>query len=519
VTGRRARGLAAGTLVALAAGVVAWAHGYGPVGGLKALLAGAIAVAVGWFAVTLPGITVRGATIGGLFVAAGFSTWTFTNHPLGTWAVLAVTGLVTAVWSRPWLANLRTLPRLGTAWLGLAYWLLGIVGAVLSAHFGVALQRVAYAGVFTLAALAVVVAVRGPAPGRGAPAGGLAAGATGWPARGDPSVGMVAAILVGLAALLLAGSATLFDAVHAIPNHNLSTVLMRDRFWGGPGLYFHPNSIAGLAVLAVIRIGPDRAFAVWQRAAALVVAAGFLYLCDSRIGFVFAAAALLVYAVLLLARRRPADLPEYRRRWLAIAVPAGLLALVLVLSGGSGFLFRSRFGGEDATSGRLDTWKQVVRDLRADGPAEQLFGDAKTSRAVVVRAGSDRPLNTDNAAVGALRRGGVLGLLAFLFGLGLLLWHVLRALRRRAPPAAGGPPDRELPDRELPGGVLPVRAWFVVAAIAAVPTIATEDWLLGGTNGVIWLVLLAGEAALLWVPVAAPTRPEPAGAAPWRRGS
>jgi hypothetical protein len=40
----------------------------------------------------------------------------------------------------------------------------------------------------------------------------------------------------------------------------------------------------------------------------------------------------------------------------------------------------------------------------------------------------------------------------------------------------------------------------VVAAIAVVPTIATEDWLLGGTNGAIWLLLMAGEAVRLWSP-------------------
>ena len=49
--------------------------------------------------------------------------------------------------------------------------------------------------------------------------------------------------------------------------------------------------------------------------------------------------------------------------------------------------------------------------------------------------------------------------------------------------------------------------WFTVAAAAAVPTIMTEDWVIGGTNGAIWLVLLAGE-------VRARQRPEPAAVVP-----
>src|SRR5581483_6717358 len=105
---------------------------------------------------------------------------------------------------------------------------------------------------------------------------------------------------------------------------------------------------------------------------------------------------------------RPAGLPVYRRRWLAAAVPFAVLALVLVLSGGSGFLSRDRFGGGDVTSGRVATWKQVATDWQHAGWAEKLFGDARTSRAVVTRLDDGRPpdaerrkLNTDNAAVGA----------------------------------------------------------------------------------------------------------------------
>ena len=458
--------VAVAVLVVVAAAAVAFADTHSVAGAAKALLAAAIAVAAAGFASTLPGITLRGAVIGGLFVLAGFMSWTFTNQPWGAWTVLTVTGVVVAVWSWPAPAYLPALPPLGTAWLGLAYWLLGIVGAVLSSHLGVAAQRTAYFGVFTLAALAVVATVL--RPGRGG---------------GDPSVGIAAAIVVGVAALLLAGSATVFDAVHAIPNHDPSTVMMRHRFWGGPGLYFHPNSMAGLAIVAAIRIGPDRAFAAWQRLAATVLAGFVLYLSNSRIGFWFLVTAAIAHGVLILLRRRRRhpDLPGYRRPWLAIAVPFAVLAVVLALSGGRGFLFQSRFGGDDVTSGRTTNWRLVWTQWRADGLAEKVFGDAKTSRGVLLRPGTDHKLNTDNAAVGAFRRGGVLGLLAFAVGLVLMLRHALLPLGRRGPPSAS-----------------PAPAWFVVAAVAAVPTIATEDWLLGGTNGAIWLMLMAGEVTVLW---------------------
>jgi O-Antigen ligase len=412
------------------------------------VLAVAVAVGVAALGLSLPGITVRGAAIGGFFALAGILTWTATTRPVVIWAVLAVSGVVYAVWARPWRTNLRALPRLGGAWLGLAYWVLGVAGAVLVGHAGVALQRVAYAGVFTLAAMAVVAGVRPP--------------------RTDLSIGIAAAFLVAVAALLLAGAGNLFDSVHPVPDRNPADLLMRGRFWGGPLLYYHPNSMAGLAVVAALRIGPDRALAAWQRLAATVVAGFVLYLTNSRIAFVFALAAALVHAVLLW-RDRHAE----RRPWRTALVPFAVLAAVLVLSGGRGFLVQDRFGGGDVTSGRVDTWRQVATDWRDAGWAEKAFGDTRTSRAVVFRTDDGAPpgaprlkLNTDNAAVGALRHGGVLGVLCFLLGLGLLVRHALRRGSR----------------------------WFTVAALAALPTIATEDWLLGGTNGGIWILLLAGEA-------------------------
>src|SRR5205085_2926709 len=121
---------------------------------------------------------------------------------------------------------------------------------------------------------------------------------------------------------------------------------------------YHPNSLAVLAVAAGTRIGVDRAFAVWQRVAVTVLA-GFVVLeTNSRTGFLFLGATAVVHAFLLW-RRRGGGLPAYRRWWVAAAVPFAVLALVLVLSGGKGFLVQARYGGSDPTSGRLDTWKQV----------------------------------------------------------------------------------------------------------------------------------------------------------------
>src|SRR5205823_5216895 len=135
----------------------------------------------------------------------------------------------------------------------------------------------------------------------------------------------------------------------------------------------------------------------------------------------FLAAAGVVHGYLLW-RRQGAGLPEYRRRWVAAATPFAVLALVLVLSGGRGFLFQGRYASGDVTSGRTATWSKVGTDWMAGDIVRKLFGDPTTSRAVVNRpndgtTAGQKPvdLTTDNAAVGALQRGGVLGELAFLF--------------------------------------------------------------------------------------------------------
>ena len=296
-------------------------------------------------------MTVRGVVLGLLVVTAGMFTWTYTGKPLVIWAVLLVTGVLCLWWGRPYLQHLKTLPRLGAAWLGIAYWLLGIAGALLSGHLTVAMQRLLYAGVFTLVALAVVAAGR------------------------DLTTGLVAGYLVMMGLLLLAGAGTLFDGVHAVPNDSSATLSMADRFWGGPLLFYHPNSFAGLAVFIAIRIGPDRRFATWQRLAVTGLGGAVLLLTNSRTAFLLACVAAGLHAVPALRR--------WRAAWAAIGTPVAVLALVLVLSGGQGFLFQSRFGGSDVTSGRGDTWMQAAADWELAGVPEMLFGDARTSRAVV----------------------------------------------------------------------------------------------------------------------------------------
>jgi O-Antigen ligase len=530
----RRLGLLAGVAVAvaMASSIVEYAASHDPAAAARALPAALIAVAVAGFAASLPGISVRGLVIGGFFITAGMLSWTYLNRGWVVWCVLLAEGVLFLFWAWPWLRHLRPLPRLGTAWLGLAYWLLGIVGALLVAHIGVAAQRLAYAGVFTLAAMAVVAGLRRPAAGGRLRGPGTAGTDPAVGGRPDLSVGVAAAFLFAIAALLLAGSGNLFAAIHAVPGGQWGRG-MEHRFWGGPWLLYHPNSLAAIAVAAAIRIGPDRAFAAWQRSAATLVAAFVIYVTNSRTGFVFALAAAALHGYLLW-RRRGGRLPEYRRRWVAAAAPFAALALVLVLSGGRGFLFKNRYGADDPTSGRLDTWKQVVVEWRGAGLAEKLFGDAKTSRAVVTRAndgtrpGEERlKLTTDNAAVGALRRGGVLGVLAFLLGLAFLLAHATwglldfgrlkrlwqwrgtwwqRALWPAVPeqpaarrltagqPASGQPASRQAGGLTGPGTS---PAWFAIAAVAALPTIATSDWLLGGTGGTLWILLVAGEAWLV----------------------
>lgn len=452
---------AGAVVVAVGAAVTELAVDDGFGSALKAFVAGALAALVAVFALTLPGITWRGFLLGAFFIGSGLAAWVFMDEPLVIWALLGVQGVFCMVWGWPYLANLREGVKLGATWLGVAYWVLGVIGALLVFDVGVTAQRVAYAGVAGLAVVAVVGLVR----------------RTGV----DLTVGIVAAFLVALAALLLSGSGNLFESVHTVPPGKWGASF-EYRFWGGEFLLYHPNALSGLAVMVAIRVGPDRAFAAWQRLVATALAGFMVYVTNSRTAFVLLLAGGVVHAALLWWRRRQdvPDLPDYgttRRTLIAVAVPFLVLGLVLVVSGGQGFIFKERYGSGGVTSGRVDTWKFVVEEWKQAGVVDKVFGDTKTARAVVERKGGEGLLlPTDSSAVGSLRRGGVLGVVAFLIGLVLVLWRGLAWVIRRRPPAP---------------------AWFAMAAVASVPTLALNDWLLGGTGGTFWILLLAGEAYLM----------------------
>jgi hypothetical protein len=362
--------------------------------------------------------------------------------------------------------DLIQLPKLGVAWLGLAYWVLGTLGALLAGAWKVGAQRMVYGGLFILAALAVLAVIRRT--------------------RRDPTPAIAAAFLLALGLLLLAGSGNALDDLHAVPDTAWGRG-MEHRFWGGPGLLYHPNSIALIAVLVALRIAPDRAYAAWQRHGTLGASFLMLLLVTSRTAWGFALVAAIVHAWLVWR--------EARRPVAAAFLPFVLLGALMVGSGGYEWLTTNRYpnatGGGGLDSGRRQTWSQVIVDFKGDSLGEQLFGNADNARGTVCRAdsvettdaatraalcGPNPPevdgvkppkLTTDNAFFGALRRGGVAGVLAFLVGLVLLVW---RALRRDAAP------------------------WFTITVVAALPTIAVSDWLLGGTGGTLWIMLLAAEA-------------------------
>ncbi|MEV6526057.1 O-antigen ligase family protein [Longispora sp. NPDC051575] len=449
-----------GLLVAGAAGLVE-ATQESSANGLRAFLAAALGWAVVGLALSLPGLTVRGLLLGGFFVGAGILSWSFSESPGVVWGFLVVEGAVFATWTFPWLRDLAKLPKLGGAWLGLAYWFLGTLGALLN-HPLVSVQRIVYGGLFTLGALAVLSVIRRT--------------------RTDPTPAIAAAFLLALGVLLLVGSGNALDDVHAVPGTAWGNN-MAQRFWGGPFFLYHPNSIALISVLVALRIAPDRAFAVWQRAGVLGTSFLMLLLVTSRTAWGFAVAAALVHAWLVF-RKRVDHAGSGRRAVVTVLVPFVLLVALMIGSGGPQWLVYNRYpnssAGSDLTSGRTQTWKKVIEDFKGDTIAEKLFGNGDDARGTVTRADSvEDPnttppkLTTDNAFFGALRRGGMAGVAAFLLGLVLVL---RRALSRDAAP------------------------WFTITAVAALPTIATSDWVLGGTGGTLWILLLAAEAWQVYRP-------------------
>jgi hypothetical protein len=407
-----------------------------------ALVAGLIAGAVGALTVSLvPSADLRGLFFGAVFAVQGVLSWTYTNTGGIVWSLLLLSGLLMLFWCRPFTpAALRS----GAGWLGVSYLIIGALGAALVMKPEIALQRVAYAGYFGLVVLAVF-AFRGSFP--------------------RFTLGIAVAFLGTVAVLLLAGSGNLFTAPHIVPDtpwgHGFEY-----RFWGASWLLDHPNAMACIAALAAIRIGADGGVAAWQRIGSVATAALILCTSDSRTGFLLLLTSTLVFI-------------WYGRR--QALVPVAALALVLLVNGPS-FLIKERYGDDaGVSSGRVETWRQVETDWRHDSLTEKLLGNTRDARATVYRAssGADIKLTVDNAPIAALRKAGVVGVAAFLTGLGLLLWNVWRRRRDAAP-------------------------WLVVLLPGALLTMVTNEWLIGGTGGTLWLLLLAGEAALLLSPPSSP---------------
>jgi len=456
--------------------------------GMRAAIGAALAVAVAGFALSLRGVTWSGLGVGGFVVFCGMMSWTWTTTRAVTWSVYAIGALLLVLWTFPWFRDAIRLPRLGAAWLGLAYWPLGIISALLTANLTVGGQRVAYFGVSAVAALGILVALR--RTGR------------------DPSIGVVTAFLFAIAALFLVGSGNLLDDAHAVPDGPWGSA-MTGRFWGGPGLLYHPNSLALIGVLVTLRIAPDRSFARWQRWAALGLTSLVLLLTNSRTAWLFLVCAAGVHFLVLARKqwwkRRGVAAPDdglssygsFRQTAVAAVAPFVLAAMVFIGMGGVSSFFQDRYQDPAAapgtvtevkqyTSGRVDTWKQVFDEFGSDPIVAKLFGNNADPRGAVVREDTgpvgERPeLTTDNSAIGALRRAGILGCVAFVFGLGLLLW---RALRRGAP------------------------AWFTITVVASLATIPWADWLLGGVGGTFWIFLLAAEAWIVFGPAARAARPD-----------
>jgi hypothetical protein len=399
------------------------------------MLAGLVAGAVGLLAASLvPAADRRGLVLGGVFALQGVLSWTYTDIGIVTWTLLLLSGLLLLFWCRPCPP---AAVRSGAAWLGVSYLLIGALGAVLVMKPDIALQRTLYAGYFGLVVMAVF-AFRG--------------------SSARLTLGIAVAFLGTVAALLLAGSGNLFTSPHVVPDTPWGRGF-EYRFWGASWLLDHPNAMACIAVLAAVRIGADSGIGAWQRVGSVATAALILCTSDSRTGFLLMLTTTLVFS-------------WYGRR--KALVPAAALALVLLCNGPS-FLVKERYGGDaGVSSGRVETWRQVATDWRHDSLTEKLLGNTRDARATVYRAssGADIKLTVDNAPIAALRKAGVVGVAAFLAGLGLLLWNVWRR-RRDAPP------------------------WLIVLLPGALLTMITNEWLIGGTGGTLWLLLLAGEATLL----------------------
>ncbi len=486
-TTRRARpallrlGVPAVIVFAVAGGLFDGLHGAqaGLGTGVGTTLALLVAGGMVLLALSLPDLAAEGVVVALLSLAAAVMAWSHTSEPRYTFAVLGIQVVVFAAWTFPWFRYLPVLPRLGSAWLGVTVWLLGAVSAlVLAPTYGV--QRLVYAGI---AVLTVLMFLRGrQRTGR------------------DMTVGLAAGILIGLAFLVVTGSGNLFSLSHYAPPGPWG-YRFNGRFWGGPHGVLHPNGMALAALIISLRIGPDRRFAVWQRLSAAAITTLLLYETNSRTGVLAAFVAGLAWTVVTLWRARhslrsPVRYLGSREGALTVAsavLPLALVVGVFVAAGGRDFVLAQRYGPaatkaastdpntaadnlttQSVSSGRIDNWSAMLRDWQHDTLLEKTFGNTDNTRGYLLRQAAsvkNQPkLTPDNAGVAELRRGGVLGVLAFLVGFGLLFW---RAFRRGSP------------------------LWWRLSVIGAFATVATSDQALGGTGTTLLLLLTAGEVTAL----------------------
>lgn len=452
--------LVAAVIVALVSG---WTAGLGIV-----FAAGLIALAI-----TLPGKTPEGVVVG---FATSFVTgldWTNIYHPTIARAAQALVAIALLAWAFPWFRSLRLTPRLGTTWIAIAFWISGTLGAITALALGVAVQRLLYVGVYTATALVLIGTYR---------------------RRGkDASVGLVAGFLLMLGLLVISGAGNVFESLHYTPPNELG-YRFSGRFWGSGTFLSHPNAIGALAVVIVMRVVADGAFRWWQRVAAAAVGVAFINLTDSRTALLVLIAWINIWWWVSLLRHWGTVRERFGKLFIRLGFVALSCLALLVITGGIGkqTLLVSRYapptsvshspvepdpladsylgGQQDISSGRLSTWKTVGSEFLHDPIGQMAFGHANSAKGAIAHtnsSGVETKLSPDNAVITALRVGGVVGVLAFTFGVLLLLWHSLR--------------------RDVP-------IWLTTYVFAACTSMATANWLLGDT---MWQVAIAAEAAVL----------------------
>ncbi len=468
-----------------------WGLQSDPLRGLGAAVAVLIGAGVLYLAVSVPGKSREGLLLGIGIPVAAMMAWTWLEEPLYVWAITAAVGALVAWWTYPWWRDWRELAQLGGFWLAVSLWACGAISALWLVREGVFAGRVVYGGFAILTALLVFTTVR---------------------KRGvDISVGIAAGLLICHAALLVLGAQYVFETGDRHTSDSAWGFAQSSRFWGGPWLVYHPNFIAMTALLAAIRIGADSRFAAWLRWGVLGNAMLLLYIADSRTSLLMAGVASVAYAVLHLRRdgllgsdadsiadpaprdpapRDPAQRGTAARAWARALIPLAATLLVFVAAGGSDMLFKDRYhndrdrravsadAGRDmnaALSGRIEIWGMILADFGRDSTAEKVFGNADYPRGEILRHRdpshqryhTQPELSADNVLVGALRRGGAVGLTIIIIG-GLVVLR--RATRNGAP------------------------MWVTVVTLAAGASLISEDELVGTTP--LWMLVFAGE---VWI--------------------